>query len=130
MIKNKLGLIKMAVNSEKRGGKHGLEPRVKTYLDQLAATGGLPDPRTVSIEDRRKDMELLIQSLGTEPGPVGSIDDRLTPGPDGQIPIGAYSPEGSEPFPVLVYFHGGLRREMGKEVWDGASAVLQFAFSP
>jgi len=57
-----------------------------------------------------------MQSFGTEPRSVSSIDDRLILGPDGKTPTRMYSPKGNSQFPALVYFHGGLRREMGKEV--------------
>ena len=39
--------------------------------------------------------------------PVGSIQDRPIPGPAGDIPLRIYTPDGSGPFPALVYFHGG-----------------------
>ena len=39
--------------------------------------------------------------------PVHQIEDYLVPGPAGDIPIRAYSPEGEGPFPLLVFFHGG-----------------------
>lgn len=39
--------------------------------------------------------------------PVSSIQDRSIPGPAADIPVRVYTPEGSGPFPALVYFHGG-----------------------
>ncbi len=43
------------------------------------------------------------------PQPVGKITDGVTiPGPDAnQIPIRIYTPAGTGPFPVTLYFHGG-----------------------
>lgn len=35
------------------------------------------------------------------------IEDRAIPGPAGQIPVRLYWPEGTGPFPVTVYMHGG-----------------------
>ena len=53
----------------------------------------------------------LARGLGTAPSatPVGKVVDGMTiPGHSGkQIPIRIYYPEGSGPFPVVVYFHGG-----------------------
>ena len=39
--------------------------------------------------------------------PVGTVHDRAIAGPDGEIPIRIYRPEGETPFPTIVYFHGG-----------------------
>ena len=41
------------------------------------------------------------------PEPVAGVEDRMLPGPGGEIPARTYVPFGKEPFPVLVYFHGG-----------------------
>jgi acetyl esterase len=38
---------------------------------------------------------------------VGNVRDLSIPGPEEQIPIRIYTPKGSRPFPILVYFHGG-----------------------
>ena len=38
---------------------------------------------------------------------VGDVADFAIEGPDGDLPIRAYVPEGEGPFPVLVYYHGG-----------------------
>jgi acetyl esterase len=42
-----------------------------------------------------------------EPERVGKVEDRLIPGPTGWVLVRIYTPEGSGPFPILVYFHGG-----------------------
>jgi acetyl esterase len=39
--------------------------------------------------------------------PVAQVVNRTIPGPDGEIPIRVYRPEGEKPFPTVVYFHGG-----------------------
>ena len=36
-----------------------------------------------------------------------SAVDRTIPGPAGEIPVRVYTPNGTAPFPLLVYFHGG-----------------------
>lgn len=38
---------------------------------------------------------------------VGRVEDRTIPGPDGNVPIRIYTPQGSGPFGILVNFHGG-----------------------
>lgn len=50
---------------------------------------------------------LQDQGRSTAPEPVASVQDRTIPGPAGNIPVRVYTPSGSGPFPVTVYFHGG-----------------------
>ena len=37
---------------------------------------------------------------------MAHVEDRTIPGPDGDLPIRVYHPEGTPPFPGLVFFHG------------------------
>jgi len=84
-----------------------LDPRAKALLDALRDHGGPPDRRTVSIQEQRKWMDQLAKdSLGGAQA-VSSVENRTIPGPDGQIPIRVYTPDGPRPLPVLVFFHGG-----------------------
>ena len=46
-------------------------------------------------------------ALAGEPESIARIENRTVPGPAGQIPVRIYTPVGTAPFPVLVYFHGG-----------------------
>jgi acetyl esterase len=38
---------------------------------------------------------------------LASVKDRSIPGPDGEISVRVYTPDGEGPFPVIAYFHGG-----------------------
>ncbi|MEZ5560283.1 MAG: alpha/beta hydrolase fold domain-containing protein [Pseudomonadales bacterium] len=38
---------------------------------------------------------------------VARVEDRMVPGPEGDIPVRIYTPAGAGPFPVYVNFHGG-----------------------
>lgn len=70
---------------------------------------------TLSAEDARKQPTLAMavrevlrqQDKMTDPQPVGRLDNRSISGPGGSIPIRIYTPSGSGPFPVVVYYHGG-----------------------
>jgi acetyl esterase len=70
------------------------------------AEAGLPPLGSVSVEETRQGM-VAATAAGEEPEPVAKVEDRSIPGPVGQIPVRIYTPQGSGPFPVLVYFHGG-----------------------
>jgi acetyl esterase len=56
----------------------------------------------------RDALNTLYAQLGKpELEPVAHVQDRLIPGPEGDIPIRIYTPQGRGPFPILVDFHGG-----------------------
>ncbi len=85
-----------------------LDPQLKAYADQLAATDA-PPRHTLSPETVRMTMaaELEAQADQAPPEPVARVENRTIPGPDKAIPIRIYTPQGDGPFPVVVYFHGG-----------------------
>jgi len=82
-----------------------LDPQAKVLLDGMAASG-MPPMHSLSVADARQAM-FAMAALGGEPEPVGKIEDREIPGPEGTIPIRIYTPEGKGLFPVLVFLHGG-----------------------
>ena len=80
-----------------------LDSQAKAVMDLVAAMG-LPPNHTVSPEDARANGKSRPRAPGPE---VTKVEDREIPGPDSQVPVRIYTPEGSGPFPVLVWFHGG-----------------------
>lgn len=84
-----------------------VDPEAQALLDQIAAAGA-PDLNTLAVEDARRMTDLLLTTLsGLQPESVAKVEDRLIPGPAGEIPVRIYTPRGSGPFAVLVNFHGG-----------------------
>ena len=82
-----------------------LDPQVQALLDQAAAAGRSP-LRNQTVEESRAVMRSMLPVRG--PGPeVERVDDRRIPGPEGDIPIRVYWPQGDGPFPILIWFHGG-----------------------
>jgi acetyl esterase len=57
-------------------------------------------------QEARQAVEAMRASVG-EPERVASVEERTYSGPAGHLPIRIYTPAGTGPFPVLVYFHGG-----------------------
>ncbi len=82
-----------------------LDPQAKAVLDQFASMGG-PQLHEMSVAQARE-LILGMVALGGEPESIVRIENRTVPGPAGQIPVRIYTPVGTAPFPVLVYFHGG-----------------------
>src|ERR1700677_4980063 len=81
-----------------------LDPDMKLLLDQMAAAK-IAAFHTLTPQAAREQM--ARRPAGGDPVPVASVQNRLIPGPNGEIPIRIYTPEGSGPFGALVYFHGG-----------------------
>ena len=80
-----------------------LDPQVRAYLDLMATAGGPPAESLPPAEARA-----LMEARPRKPGPdVATVEDRLITGPDADVPVRIYTPEGNGPFPVLVWLHGG-----------------------
>ena len=80
-----------------------LDPQAQQVLEQIAALG-LPPAHLVSPSQARINMKSRPRSAGPE---VARVEDRLIPGPGVDILVRIYTPAGSGPFPILVWFHGG-----------------------
>ena len=83
-----------------------LNPQVKVLLDGLAAAGGPELVELPPAEAREVFRALTALETSVE---VQRVDDRLVPGPDGDIPVRVYTPAeavGADRG-VLVWFHGG-----------------------
>jgi len=83
-----------------------LEPRVKRFLDLLAA-GNPPDPRTASVEARRQGLIALMQFSGPQIA-LARVDEVTLPLPHISLAARVYSPHAdAATLPGLIYFHGG-----------------------
>lgn len=89
-----------------------LDPRIRTFLEQtglLMQPGSTPrKPEVLLAAQRANDEQAkLLAAQNHVLAPVAHVEDRVIPGPAGDIPVRLYVPEGTGPFPVLMYFHGG-----------------------
>lgn len=82
-----------------------LDAQAQGLLEMIAQLGG-PALNEMEPADARVAAEGFVELAGT-PEPVAQVQDRVIPGPAGDIPVRLYTPEGAGPFPILVYFHGG-----------------------
>jgi acetyl esterase len=83
-----------------------LAPEIKDYLDRLAAAGRPPLHQQAVAQARAFHVADAAAQNGP-PAPVAAVADRVVPGPAGDLPVRVYTPEGSAPFPIVVWFHGG-----------------------
>jgi acetyl esterase len=81
-----------------------LDPGLEIVLQQLAANPG-PQLHELPVAQARAFFDQM--QLPRPEVKIASVEDRRIPGPAGEIPVRIYRPEGSAPFPALVYFHGG-----------------------
>lgn len=82
-----------------------LAPQVQAFLDQMQAMGFYFTPDLTPTVAREFSKQL---QAAAKPGEaVARAEDRTIPGPKGTIPIRIYTPQGSGPFPILVFFHTG-----------------------
>lgn len=90
------------------------DAQMKEVLDKLASLGGKPIETLTPAEARKQPSPadavkalLKEKGLSTAPEPVGKVVNRTIPGAGGSIPVRIYTPKGTGPFPVIVYYHGG-----------------------
>ncbi len=79
------------------------DPQMKAVMDKLVAAG-IAHPTTV--EDVRKAYVFYPKLSGT-PEHVFRVEDRLIPGPAGNLPVRIYTPSSTNGLPIFVFFHGG-----------------------
>ena len=82
-----------------------LHPQVKALLDQFEAQG-MPSFEEMGVAGGREAIQAFKDLQGVEE-PVAAIEERTIPGPGGELLLRIYTPSGSAPHPVVVYFHGG-----------------------
>ena len=90
------------------------EPAMQKVLDALASLKGKPI-ETLTPEEARKQptpadaVKKVLTDTGKSAVPEAgvTVKDMSIAGPLGNFPIHIYTPEGTGPFPVMVYFHGG-----------------------
>ncbi len=84
-----------------------LHPKIKEFLDTLAAEGGkAPELSTPNEVHASALSKWRLEFLGNVPK-TGSVKQRYFTGPHADLPINIYTPVGEGPFPAIVYFHGG-----------------------
>src|SRR4029450_5153210 len=81
-----------------------LAPAARTMIDQLEAGEG-PALWEMSVDDARA-MSAVMGAMD-QPPEVAAVEDRVIPGPAGDLPVRIYTPDAPAPRPVMAFFHGG-----------------------
>src|SRR4029453_9042072 len=69
---------------------------------------GRPPLHRQSVEQARAFHVQDAPALNGPPAAVASVADQVIPGPAGELPLRGYTPQGSAPFPTVVFPHGGV----------------------
>lgn len=108
-----------------------LDEQAQQVIDQLQALGPKPitelSPAVARQQPTPADaVKALLDKQGksTAPEPVGKVDNRTIPGPDGEIPVRIYTPAGEGPFPVITYYHGGGWVIANLDTYDASARAL------
>lgn len=88
-----------------------LHPEVKELLTKRE-NAGEPRNHQLAVEGTRENSRADRETARSEADSItiGSIREYLIPGPDGHeqsLPVRIYTPSGTGPFPIVVWFHGG-----------------------
>jgi len=101
-----------------------VDPRAKRFLDMLAASSP-PSALSLTVDERRGALASLMKFSGPAE-PIAALEERALRGPDGPIPVRAYTPAEAAPglLPGLIYFHGGGLVAGSLETHDAVSRAL------
>ena len=80
-----------------------IDPQMQAILDLRS---GLPPIHTLSVQEARARLK-APRPAGLQVAEVAIVADRTIPGPGGPLRLRVYTPYGTGPFPLLVFFHGG-----------------------
>lgn len=115
----------------KTGTKFKADADMQAVLDALAAMHGKPIETLEPAEARKQPnpadaVMAVLKKQGKDTTPTALVPgvtsaDSSIPGPAGSLPVRIYTPAGSGPFPVVVYYHGGGWVLADKNVYDGGA---------
>ena len=119
---------------QKTGTAPKADADMQAVLDELAQLGGKPIETLTPAEARKQPtpsdaVMSLLKKQGKDTSPSALVPgvtsvDREIPGAAGNLPARVYTPDGSGPFPVVVYFHGGGWVIGDKQVYDGGARAI------
>jgi acetyl esterase len=79
------------------------DPQVQDYLNSLARAHTRPTHMLTPEQLRRG----LKRNTRASNEPIAQVEDKVIPGPAGDIPIRIYRSRVGEQLPMLLFFHGG-----------------------
>ena len=83
-----------------------LHPQIVQVIEAMARAELRPIEAMTPVEARAQ-MELTARGRKAEPLPVNQVEERMIPGPAGEIRLRLYWPNSAGAVPGIVYYHGG-----------------------
>jgi acetyl esterase len=71
------------------------------------ADAKLPPVEEMTPAEAREQVEATARARKAEPLPIARVEERMIPGPAGEIRLRLYWPRAAAPLPAIVYYHGG-----------------------
>src|SRR5580700_11905840 len=96
----------MVATTRSEGAVPSLHPQIREVLRAMAEAKLRPVEEMTPAEAREQ-MEATARARKAEPLPVARVEERLTPGPAGEIRLRLYWPQAAAPVPAILYYHGG-----------------------
>ncbi len=104
---------------------------MQPVLDELTALGGKAIETLSAVEARKQPtptdaVKALLTKQGkpTTPPPGATMSTHTVKGAAGNLQANIYTPDGTGPFPVVVYYHGGGWVIADRNVYDGGARAL------
>src|SRR5690349_12290047 len=88
------------------GAVPSLHPQIQEVLRAMGEAKLRPIEEMTPAEAREQ-MEATSRARKAEPLPVARVEERMIPGPVGEIRVRLYWPPAAAPVPAIVYYHGG-----------------------
>jgi acetyl esterase/lipase len=82
-----------------------LDPQADAFLKEAAAAGA-PPLESLPVPQAREFLRTLFAPQGARE-PVKKVEDRVIDAGGVKLPVRIFTPEGTGPLPILVFFHGG-----------------------
>jgi acetyl esterase len=79
-----------------------VDPQIQALLDKGS---GVPQTHTLPVAEARRLYEARIAAMA-RPAEVAKVGERVIDGPGGPLRLRVYTPAGTSPFPLMVFFHG------------------------
>ena len=92
-----------------------VDPQIQALLDRGT---GVPATHTLPVAEARRLYEARIAVMAP-PARVADVRERSIDGPGGSLALRIYTPPGSGPFPLMVFFHGSGFVLCSLETHDG-----------
>jgi len=80
----------------------GLHPQIQEVLRAMAGAKLRPIEEMAPAEAREQ-VEATARARKAEPLPVARVEERMIPGPAGEIRLRLYWPQAAAPVPAIVY---------------------------